>query len=258
MNRVGACGAHAQLGGLAGLDFVEVSVREFLVPASDEDAFRAASAGADRAAAPVEAANCFLPAALKSTGPDLDMDALTAYAASAFRRAASAGIRTIVFGSGGSRKLPGGFDRSAAEEQFVGVLGAFGPLAAESGVTLVVEPLNRAECNLINSLDEGAEAVRACGHPHVRLLADLYHMLREDEPPEAIARNGELIRHVHVAERERRTAPGTAGDDFRSYLRALAESGYRGDFSLECRCEDAAREIPSGAAELRAQIRDVS
>jgi sugar phosphate isomerase/epimerase len=116
----------------------------------------------------------------------------------------------------------------------VEALKAFGAIAARHDVTLVVEPLNRGECNFINSLAEGAEAVLSCDHPNVRLLADIYHMMREDESPDAITRHGRLIRHVHVAERDKRTAPGTAGDDFRPYLRALADTGYRGDFALEC------------------------
>ena len=119
---------------------------------------------------------------------------------------------------------------------------------------MVVEPLNTAECNLVNSVTEGAEAVRAAGHSHVMLLADLYHMLREDESPDAIERAGALIRHVHVAERAERTPPGVAGDDFRPFLRALARIGYHGAYSLECRWRDQLAQAPPGVAELRRQL----
>ena len=123
------------------------------------------------------------------------MHRIVAYAESAFQRAKEVGIRTIVFGSGGSRALVENFDKGRAEKQFVDVLKAIAPLAANYAVQIVIEPLNRGECNFINSLAEGAAAVRGCGHHSVLLLADIYHMLREDEDPQEILRFGELLRN---------------------------------------------------------------
>ena len=51
-----------------------------------------------------------------------------------------------------------------------------GVIAQSYGIVVCVEPLNRAESNFINTLQEGAEIVRRVNHPHIRLLADLYHM----------------------------------------------------------------------------------
>ena len=71
-----------------------------------------------------------------------------------------------------------------AFEQYVDLLRQFAPLAEEQGVMIVVEPLNRGECNLINTVREGAEAVRRANHPAVKLLVDLFHMLRNGESPD--------------------------------------------------------------------------
>src|SRR5205085_1208498 len=98
------------------------------------------------------------------------------------------------------------------------------PIAAKSGVTIVVEPLNRGECNLVNTIDEGADAVKRCNHPNVRLLVDIFHMLRNGESPDPIVRHADLIVHSHVAENEKRAAPGTAREDFRPFLRALKKA----------------------------------
>jgi sugar phosphate isomerase/epimerase len=258
MARVGVVGSFRDLAGLADhIDFIEESVQRFLVPEDDETVFEQASFGAAETSPPVDTANLFLPGEIKTTGPVVDMQRVVAYAECAFRRAKKVGIRTIVFGSGGSRALVENFDKGRAEQQFVDVLKAIAPIAANYTVQIVIEPLNRGECNFINSLAEGAEAVRSCGHPSILLLADIYHMLREDEEPQEILRFGDLLRHVHVAEKAERTAPGLAGDDFRPYLKALATSGYPGDFSLECRWNDLASEAASGAAELRRQIEEV-
>ena len=206
--RVGVCGAHAELCAVAGaIDFAEEAVQRLLVPEQREAAFDPLAPAA-LAKLPITAANGFLPGDLRSTGPAVDLERLRRYATAAFRRARQVGIGIVVYGSGASRQVDEGFDRARAEQQFVEALRTVGPPAAEAGVTVVVEPLNTAECNLINSVTEGAEAVRAAGHPHVMLLADLYHMLREDESPDAIERAGALIRHVHVAEKAERTPAG--------------------------------------------------
>ena len=121
-------------------------------------------------------------------------------------------------------------------------------------MTLVVEPLNSRECNFINSLDEGAELVAACGHAAVRLLADIYHMLMDQEGPDAILRHGALLSHVHIAEKEGRAFPGKHGEDFGPYLRALNEIGYQGALSLECGWSDLEKEAPIAIVSLRKQL----
>jgi sugar phosphate isomerase/epimerase len=57
------------------------------------------------------------------------------------------------------------------------------PMAEKYGVTIAVEPLNSGETNFINSLAEGVEIVDAVKSPRMKLLCDIYHMLKEDESP---------------------------------------------------------------------------
>lgn len=238
----------------AGADYLEQNVQDLLRP-SEPDSVVADRLGAARAAPlPSLAANCFLPARLKCVGPDVDTAAILHYADTAFRRAAQAGIRLVVFGSGGARAVPAGFSADQAFAQFVEINSRMAPLAARWGVTLVIEPLNRGECNFINSLAEGAAVVEAVNHAAVRLLADIYHMLRDDEPPDAIRQFGHLLRHAHIAEKANRTAPGVAGDDFRPYLRALRDAGYDQTLSLECRWDNFAAEAPGAIRALRRQL----
>ena len=256
--KIGICTSCDQGQALKGVaDHVEENVQRLLVGEADDAAFHKAAAGAADCPLPIPAANCYLPAHLKTSGPDRDMDALLHYTRTTMQRAQGIGIQTIVFGSGGARKLAAGTDRAAAEEQFVEVLQAMGPVAAEHGVVLAVEPLNSQECNFINSLAEGAALVRAADHPGIKLLADVYHMARDGEAPDEIVRHGDLLHHVHVAE-SGRTPPGVAGDDLRPYLRALAEIDYRGRLSLECRIDgDLVEAMRTAAATLRTQAADV-
>jgi len=254
--RLGVCASIGQAAVIrgAGCEYVEESVQGFLVPDRPEREFRDKAAALAGAGLPVIACNSFLPGALKSVGPEARHDLIIAYAGTAFRRAREAGVGIVVFGSGGSRSIPDGFDRALARGQFIGLLQALGPLAREHGVTVVVEPLHAGECNFINTVAQGAAIVQEVGHPNVRLLADIYHMLRESEGPEALVEAGPLLKHCHIAEKDRRTPPGTAGDDFGPYLRALERAGYAGAISLECRFDDLARELPRAVRALKGQI----
>jgi len=238
----------------AGGDYVEESVQGFLIPDRPDSEFREKAGAAAGSPLPVSACNSFLPGSLKSVGPDARHDEIAAYAGTAFRRAKETGVTTVVFGSSGSRSIPEGFDRAEARRQFVGLLRRLGPIAAAHGVVVAIEPLNRDECNFINTVAEGAAIVREAGHPNIRLLADIYHMLRENEGPEALVAAGPFLRHVHLAEKDRRTPPGLAGDDFRPYLWTLRRAGYAGDISIECRWDDLAAQLPAALKALREQL----
>jgi sugar phosphate isomerase/epimerase len=234
---------------LVGVDFIEENVQTYLQPETPDHVVPTGPW-------PVRAANCFLPGALKCVGPAMDSARLRRYAATAFQRARSAGIEIIVFGSGAARQIPDGYLRAQAEEQFVTFLRELGPLAARENVTVVLEPLNRAECNFINSVPEADAVAAACGHPHIAVLADFYHMLRDGQTPDDLRRHGTRLRHVHVAEKEKRTPPGVAGDDFRPFLRALNAIHYRGRISIEAKWDDLVAQTPAAVQSLRQQIRE--
>lgn len=254
--KLGICTAPETAASLNGFRFhyVEANVQSFLVPEKPEADFEANLAKTGGLA--VRAANCFLPGDLKVTGPKVDETRLVAWAESAFRRAKRTGIRSIVFGSGGARGLPEGFSPDEGRAQFLQALRLVAPAAEANGVTVVLEPLNTGECNFINTVAEGAGYIREVGHPNIRLLADFFHMLRDGEGPEILLETGDLLAHVHLAEKEKRTAPGVAGDDFRPFLYNLAKTGYSGDLSIECGWGDLAAEHAAAYEALEKQVLD--
>jgi sugar phosphate isomerase/epimerase len=237
----------------AGFDYVEDSVRGLLIPDKPDDDFAKNREAARASSLPVLACNGFFPAELKLVGPEAASDKAAAWAATSARRAAELGIRVIVLGSGGSRRIPDGFDRAKAEEQFVAVCRRIGEAAHAHGVTVAIEPLNSGETNFLNKLAEVVAVVDAVGHPGLKATADFYHMAREGEGPEAVAAAGDRIRHCHIAERENRTAPGIKGDDFRPYFKALRAFGYAGGISIEGRWDKFPEQAPRAAAVLREQ-----
>jgi len=216
-----------------GYDYAEGPVGVFLKPMDDEAAFATVLEEVQDADISVPVLNCFMPGSIKVVGPDFDTGQQDAYVTTVVQRAARMGAEYIVFGSGGARNVPEGFLRESAWEQLVDFMTRAGQLAAKAGVVLVIEPLNTGECNLINSVAEGAQLVEAVNLPSVQLLVDAYHMLREGEPFEAITPHVHLIKHAHLATNANRMAPGAEAEDFSGFFAALKEGGYKGRVSIE-------------------------
>ncbi len=105
--------------------------------------------------------------------------------------------------------------------------------AAEAGVTILLEPLNRYECDYLNTQEEGLRVIREIGVPSLKLLADTFHMNIEEANITASLRTvGPELRHVHLADTNRQ-APGYGHLDVRGVLRVLREIGYEGYLSFE-------------------------
>ena len=219
----------------AGFDYIEVNVVRDLQPEVPDDALPAQPAALRDLPLPAPVANVFLPGALKLTGDAVDLAAAERYVRTAFARAAAAGIAIIVFGSGAARRIPDDFDRERAWAQLVDFGRLIGPLAMDHGVTIAVEPLNYAECNVLNTVAESAAYVRDVDHPGVRLLVDAYHWARNEEPTDAIVAAGPLLVHAHIATYANRLAPGQEPCDFAPFFGALRDADYAGALSVEAR-----------------------
>jgi sugar phosphate isomerase/epimerase len=239
----------------AGYDYVEEGVQRLLIPREAADQFAPNLAQAISAPLGVYAYAGFLPGELACVGPDAAHEEILKYARTAFERARQVGSRIIVFGSGRSRRVPEGFSHERAMEQYVELLQKMGPIAAEYDILIAIEPLNKNECNLVNTVRQGTDIVRAVHHPNIRVLADIYHMALEEEGPDSIVEAGSLLVHVHIAEKEGRARPGTAPYDFVPYFAALRRIGYRGGISLECRWRNFDDEIEPALTYVREQLR---
>jgi sugar phosphate isomerase/epimerase len=256
---VGICGSYekAEMFAKAGYDFFEDNVGRFLVPDKPDSAFQEILEIHKKLPIKARSFVSFIPGSMKSVGPDVQHDAILTWADTALSRAKACGAKNIVFGSGGSRRIPDGFDAELAKRQFIDLCIKMGPIAGKHGITISLEPLNRRETNFINNLAEGAEIVQAVKHPWFRLLADVYHMMVEGEPPSEIVKYRKLLVHTHIAEKDKRTAPGLAGDDFRPYFRALQKIKFNEGIALECNWGDLEKEAAIGLETMRHQMADL-
>jgi D-psicose/D-tagatose/L-ribulose 3-epimerase len=236
----------------AGYDYFEWSVPALLKPREGDAAFRQALAQVHAAPLPCEALNCLIPADLKVTGPVVDRAALEAYMHTAMTRAGAAGVKVVVFGSGGARKVPDGFDRATAEQQVVWFLKMGGGYASAAGVMIVIEPLNRSETNIVNSVEEGVAFMRRVNHPAVRMLVDGFHLMREHEPVDKVVQHAATFAHMHVATNANRRYPGNEPcEGLPAFLAAVHRSGYTGRMSVEASLQDPAQDLPRALKTLR-------
>jgi len=123
--------------------------------------------------------------------------------------------------------------RDQRRAQALECLAAVCNIARQAGVTVLIEPLNRYECDYINSLADGCRVVREIGAPNLRLLADTFHMnIEEPDLPASLKAASACLGHVHLADTNRE-APGHGHLDVPAVLAALDSIGYRGYLSFE-------------------------
>jgi sugar phosphate isomerase/epimerase len=194
-------------------------------------------------ALPIPAANTLVPGSLKITGPEVSLDRLREYMTRVLERAGQIGTNILVFGSGGARNVPDGFDRTQAKQQILDFIRMVLPIAQKNGVIIVAEPLNKQECNILNTVAEAMEYVREINHPNFKCLVDSYHLWMENEPVANVVENLSSIKHVHLADKDGRVAPGLSGTaDYRPLFKALKQGKYEGLISVEALDFDIAKD----------------
>lgn len=250
--KIGCCASadRAEAVQKAGFDFIELPAAGTLQPDQDGDDFAAALPALEHLPLPVEAFNVFLPGDLKLVGPEVDTERRRRYVRHAMDRASALGGKVVVFGSAGSRRVPEGYDPLEALAQISEFLGEAGPVAERYGVTIAIEPLNRGESNILNSVPEAQELAAMVDHPSVQVLADLYHMEVESESLDHVLNTPGRLAHVHVADTGR-FSPGTGQYDTPGLFRRLKQIGYNGRISIECTWRDFEAEAPASVAFLK-------
>jgi D-psicose/D-tagatose/L-ribulose 3-epimerase len=119
--------------------------------------------------------------------------------------------------------------------------------AARHNIKLSVEPLNRFECYVLNTVADSADLVRQVNEPNYGLLYDTFHAnIEEKDPVGVIAPNIAQINHVHFSENDRGT-PGKGHVPWSATMKALKQSGYDG----WCVIESFGRALPDLAAATR-------
>jgi D-psicose/D-tagatose/L-ribulose 3-epimerase len=124
-------------------------------------------------------------------------------------------------------------ERERDVEEIARVLRSLGEYAADRGVVLGVETLNRFETSFLNTTAQALELIDRIDHPAVGVALDLFHLgIEEKHVGDALRAAGRRLVHLQVAENDRGT-PGTGSLPWADVAKALHEIGYRGRIVIE-------------------------
>lgn len=199
---------------------------------------------------PVETTNLFIHGDLKIVGPD--KGDIRGYAERMIPRAAKAGVQVMVFGSGGARRSPAGYDLDTAEDDFLSAVQICSDIGARYGVTIAPEALRREETNVGNYLGDLA---RIMGYRKLSFTADCYHALHQPgaQADQADFWEGELPfapAHVHLASKDR-TWKLAEAPEILGFMNRLKTLGYDERMSFECHWEDFESELPEAREQVQ-------
>jgi len=127
----------------------------------------------------------------------------------------------------------GPVDKSTAINYLRPALEEFGERAKKAGTTFLLEPLNRYEGNVINTIGDAIDLIRSLSTRNITVLADLFHMnIEEDDLLAALRGGAHHITHVQLADSNRRPA-GHGHTNFRAVAMTLDHIAYKGYLSAE-------------------------
>lgn len=105
--------------------------------------------------------------------------------------------------------------------------------ALKNGVELFIEPLNRYETRLVNTVDDGIRLINQLKYKNLKLLIDTFHMnIEEVSLYASIVKAAPFLGHVHFADSNRRP-PGCGHLRFIDIIRILRSIGYDRYLSME-------------------------
>jgi D-psicose/D-tagatose/L-ribulose 3-epimerase len=232
-----------------GFDYVELPLAQ-MVDLNDEE-FSSLKEKVGSSGLKCEACNNFFPASIRLTGNDVDYGKTEAYLDKALGRAAQLGVKVIVLGSPKSKNVPEGYPMDKAWSQLVELLRNIDPLVRTRGITVVIEPLNKGESNIINTAAEGLQLAKAADRENIKLLIDYYHLVMEKEDPEIILDAGSYIKHIHFANPTGRVYPIEAEDGYIRFMNLLKGVSYEGRISVEAYTRDFSHDAKRSVKILR-------
>lgn len=234
--KVGVCGdiSSIKIAEKAGYAYLECAFQNFAKMSEEE--FEKALKHLEGANIRVEACNGYFSSDIALIGDKVDFKFIEEYSRRGMERVSKLGCKVVVIGSGGARRIPEGVPFEEGFNQFARVVAFCADIAKEYDIQIVVEPLNRNETNLINTVTDGLELCKRLNHKNVKALADFYHVFRNGENLDAVINSNGLLAHTHLARdnEDRRTPRAENKETCEKIADALKKIGYNGRISLEC------------------------
>jgi len=139
-----------------------------------------------------------------------------------------------------------GISRSIQHNNLVTGLKEVAPLLEESGITLVIEPLNTRvdhEGYYLWDSDEAFEIIDKVNSKNIKVIIDIYHQqIMQGDLIKRIGQNISNIGHFHAAGNPGRGHPLSGEINYIEIARAIDSFGYSGHIGMEYFTQDAVLE----------------
>ena len=232
--KIGACSPLERIELLEGLGFDQIELGVAYFATLDDAGIQEVKKMFEGRKLTVRSCNCMFPGTITPLYKDEGLVEARAYLANVMPKLKEIGVTTAVFGSGGYRRMPEDIPEEKRHQLIRDLLVVMEEEARKNGVTIVIEPLNRKETNVLTTTKESMEYIRELELPNLKLLVDLYHFYCENEPIDRIYEYGPYIKHVHIAEPTRRDFLREGDEyDYAPFFKALHEVGYDGAVMFE-------------------------
>ena len=130
-----------------------------------------------------------------------------------------------------------GTRRDFQHDSIVAALKAAKPILEETGVTVMIEPLNTYVSHpgyYLWSSVEGFDIIREVNHPLVKVIYDIFHQqVMEGNIITNITNNLDCIAHIHCAGHPGRNELQYGENDYKVIFNEVDKAGYKGCYSLE-------------------------
>jgi len=215
----------------AGFDLIEFPIEDF-------DAFDPVEIGAIVRDSGLGVTTC------AAMGPDRDLihtdkqirDNGMAYIRYCIETAQTLGATNLVgpiYSAVGRTWQSTGEERARDTDLLVSQLSELAAYAADHGITMGIEPLNRFETSFINLASQVIEVVDRVGSPNCQIMLDTFHMnIEEKSLGDAIRAAGSRLCHLHACENDR-GAPGSGNVQWDDVAQAVKDINYDGPVVIE-------------------------
>ncbi|HPN33176.1 MAG TPA: sugar phosphate isomerase/epimerase family protein [bacterium] len=142
----------------------------------------------------------------------------------------------MVFGSPKQRSAgDAGISVAEAVQRLTEGLSGCAEHAGKNRVKILLEPLDRSQTDVVNTLAQALEVVNAIQHPAIQTMFDFHNTPDETEPLEVLVKMYyPYIHHVHVQEMNgKHLGTGNAAKDFVAAFQTLKDLRYNQWVSLE-------------------------
>ena len=166
---------------------------------------------------------------------DIQKDGI-AYIEDCIRVAAELGAKVVagpLYAAVGALRLLSEEERKKQWDRSANNLKKVAAFAKNQGITLGIEPINRFETDLINTVDYAIKMMQDVDNPNMKIQLDTFHMnIEEKNLGEAIRRVGKDLVHFHTCENDR-GIPGSGHIPWNEVTAALKDIEYDGYLVIE-------------------------